>query len=220
MPNTNTYQYELDGELVATAHPILTGRDIHAKAGHTPVSNFVLIKIGDLSSSSIGLEEEIHLKCGEAPVLLSFNSDRVFSLLINERGYEWGDEEISATDIRRHAAIPDDHELVLDSDGDHLISDDDVVRLKHKGVERIRSRPAEKICIVVNTRQKWVEPGKITFAELIALAFPDMPQGPNTAFTVSYRKGTGDKPEGTLIEGEMVKLKKGMVFNVSATDKS
>jgi len=105
---------------------------------------------------------------------------------------------------------------------DHLkaIEDDDVVRLDPKGVERIRSRLPEKICIIVNTRQKWVEPGRLAFMEVVALAFPDLPVGPNTAFTVSYRKGCGDAPEGTLIEGESVKLKKGMVFNVSATDKS
>lgn len=220
MPDTNTYTYQLDGELVTTADPVLTGREIRAKAGHNPASDIVLIMIGDATSTSIGLEEEVHLTGDSVPILLSFESDRVYSLVINERGYEWGAEEISAADIRRHASIPDDHELVLDSAGDRPISDDDVVRLKRKGVERIRSRPVEKICIIVNTREKWVEPGKITFAELIALAFPNVPQGPNTAFTVSFRKGRGDKPEGTLIEGEMVKLKKGMVFNVSATDKS
>ncbi len=220
MPDTNTYSYQLDGELVATTDPVLTGREIRAKAGHNPASNIVLIVIGDATSMSIGLEEEICLTAGNVAVFLSFESDRVFSTVINERGYEWGAEEISASDIRHYASIPDDHEIVLDSAGDKLIGDDDVVRLKRKGVERIRSRPAEKLCIMVNTREKWVEPGKITFVELIVLAFPDEPQGSNTAFTVSFRRGRGDKPEGTLIDGEMVKLKKGMVFNVSATDKS
>jgi Multiubiquitin len=39
-------------------------------------------------------------------------------------------------------------------------------------------------------------------------------------FTVTYRRGEGNKPEGTLVEGETVKVKEGMIFNVTATDKS
>ena len=39
-------------------------------------------------------------------------------------------------------------------------------------------------------------------------------------FTVTYRRGRGDKPEGTLVEGGQVRAKNRMVFNVTATDKS
>jgi hypothetical protein len=39
-------------------------------------------------------------------------------------------------------------------------------------------------------------------------------------FTISFRRGHGNKPEGSLLADETVKLKDGMVFVVSATDKS
>jgi hypothetical protein len=39
-------------------------------------------------------------------------------------------------------------------------------------------------------------------------------------FTITYRRGQGNKPEGTLDDGDTVKLKEGMIFNVTATDKS
>ena len=39
-------------------------------------------------------------------------------------------------------------------------------------------------------------------------------------FTVTYTRGEGHKPQGTLVEGETVKVKDGMIFNVTATDKS
>ncbi|WP_408626473.1 multiubiquitin domain-containing protein [Amycolatopsis thermoflava] len=39
-------------------------------------------------------------------------------------------------------------------------------------------------------------------------------------FTVTFRRGSGHKPEGTLRPGETVKVKEGMIFNVTATDKS
>ena len=57
-------------------------------------------------------------------------------------------------------------------------------------------------------------------AQLVALAFDTPPTGENIVFTITYRRGHGDKPEGSLVEGETVKIKKGMIFNVTATDKS
>ena len=74
--------------------------------------------------------------------------------------------------------------------------------------------------IIVNGRQKVVTKKELTFAEIIALAFDPIPTGPNIVFTVTYRRGEGNKPEGSLTEGEAVKVKEGMIFNVTATDKS
>lgn len=220
MPNADTFQYELDGQAVVTNDGIIAGRDIRSKAGLNPVSNYVLIELGDMSSRSIGLEEAINLTGVTLPVFRSFKSDRTFSLTINERGYEWGDTEISAADIRTIASIPDDHELILDSNRDRVIGDDDCVRLRPKGVERILSRAPEKVCIFVNTVEEYVQPGEISFSDLAKLAFPELEITPTTEFTVSYRKGQNDDPAGSLISGETVKVKKGMIFDVTATDKS
>lgn len=79
---------------------------------------------------------------------------------------------------------------------------------------------AKEFSIIVNGRQKVVIENEISFAEIIALAFDNPPTGPNIIFTVTYRKGENHKPEGTLIAGAKVKVKDGMVFNVTATDKS
>ncbi len=220
MPNANTFQYELDGKTVTTNDDIISGRIIRTIAGLNPASNYILIELGDMTSRSIGLEEETDLHENPFPVFRSFKSDRAFSLTINERGYEWGDEEISATDVRTIATIPDDHELILDSKRDRPIDDGDCVRLKAKGVERILSRPIERICIFINTVEEYVELGKLSFSALAKLAFPDLVVTPNTEFTVTYRKGANAKPEGSLISGESVKVKKGMIFDVTATDKS
>lgn len=74
--------------------------------------------------------------------------------------------------------------------------------------------------IIVNARPKVVTKKELSFAEIVALAFDNPPQGPNIVFTITYRRGEGQKPEGSLIEGETVKIKEGMIFNVTATDKS
>ncbi len=74
--------------------------------------------------------------------------------------------------------------------------------------------------IIVNGRAKVVTQKELSFAEVVALAFDNPPQGENIVFTVTYRRGEGNKPEGSLLEGETVKIKDGMIFNVTATDKS
>ena len=79
---------------------------------------------------------------------------------------------------------------------------------------------AKQVTIVVNGRERQVDKDQLTYQEVLALAFDPVPSGPNVYFTVTYRRGHGDKPEGTLAEGGVVKVKEGMIFNVSQTDKS
>lgn len=78
----------------------------------------------------------------------------------------------------------------------------------------------KEFTIIVNGRKKVVTAKELSFAEVVALAFDTPPTGQNIVFTVTYRKGDDHKPEGTLVEGEKVKIKDGMIFNVTATDKS
>ena len=79
----------------------------------------------------------------------------------------------------------------------------------------------KEITIIVNGRKKTVGiREELTFDELVALAFDNPPTGEFIEFTITYRRGVGNKPEGTLVEGEIVRVKDGMIFNVTATDKS
>ena len=78
----------------------------------------------------------------------------------------------------------------------------------------------KKVTIIVNTRTETVSKGDISYAEIVALAFPNPPAGDNVSFIVTYRRGHGDKPEGTLVEGQTVKVKDGMIFDVSSNNKS
>lgn len=84
-----------------------------------------------------------------------------------------------------------------------------------------QSRQKEKtFTIIVNTREEQVPGPEVTFQQIIDLAFPGAPSGPLIVYTVTYRRGQGNKPEGSLVEGGSVKVKEGMIFNVTRTDKS
>ena len=79
----------------------------------------------------------------------------------------------------------------------------------------------KEITIYVNSRPKEVPARELlSFDEVVALAFPNPDKNPNIVYTVTYRKGEGKKPQGTLVEGEFVKVKDGMIFDVTRTDKS
>lgn len=81
-------------------------------------------------------------------------------------------------------------------------------------------RGEHEIPIFVNGRKKAVAPGILSFEALVQLAFDPVPAGPNILFTITYRRGPKENPDGNLFPGGSVVLKPAMVFNVSATDKS
>jgi len=81
-------------------------------------------------------------------------------------------------------------------------------------------KPHQTVTIVVNGRPHEVPKREVSFAEMVDIAFPGQSQGNNICFTITFKRGHGGKPEGTLVEGESVKAKEGMVVNVTRTDKS
>lgn len=76
------------------------------------------------------------------------------------------------------------------------------------------------VTIVVNGRETPVPKDELTYDEVLAVAFPNPPTGVDVLITVTYRRGHGEKPEGTLLPGGTLKVKDGMIVNVTATDKS
>jgi hypothetical protein len=74
--------------------------------------------------------------------------------------------------------------------------------------------------IIVNTREKTLQGKVVTYDQIVALAFETIPSGENIEITVLYRDGPGPDKEGTLAPNGSVRIKKDMIFDVTATDKS
>lgn len=73
--------------------------------------------------------------------------------------------------------------------------------------------------IVEGTAHEWPK-GEITYPEVVTLEVPDYPQHPEITYSVKYKNGHGNKPEGILSPGASVKVKEGMIFSVSPTGQS
>jgi hypothetical protein len=73
--------------------------------------------------------------------------------------------------------------------------------------------------IVEGTPHEWPK-DEITYAEVVTLEVPDYAQHTEITYSVKYKRGQGNKPEGTLSPGGSVKVKEGMIFSVSETGQS
>lgn len=73
--------------------------------------------------------------------------------------------------------------------------------------------------IVEGTPHEWPK-GEITYAEVVTLEVPTYSQHPEITYSVKYKNGHGNKPEGILSPGGSVKVKEGMIFSVSETGQS
>ena len=64
-----------------------------------------------------------------------------------------------------------------------------------------------------------VDEGTDSYAEVVTLEDPQYPQHPERIYSVTYERGHGEK-KGVLSPGGSVKVKEGMEFDVTATNRS
>jgi len=117
-------------------------------------------------------------------------------------------------------SLPADRELFREIEGDR---EDELIPRSEAPLhltedEHFHSERAYEI--IVNTRRKNVTKAKLSFNAVVHLAYDPVPTGPNILFTVMYRHGPRQNPEGDMVEGQIVRLKDGMVFDVKHTDRS
>jgi hypothetical protein len=113
------------------------------------------------------------------------------------------------------------HDLYREAEAD---TEDEVIRrdssiIEVKRDEHFYSGPKE-LTIIVNAQRKPVTRRRLSYDEIVSLAFNPPPTGANILITIVYRKGPRRNPEGTLQKGKTVRIKEGMIFNVRATDLS
>jgi hypothetical protein len=127
-------------------------------------------------------------------------------------------------DLYRLGHVPHDHVLYREVHGDRedqlVPIDDTAIRLRQDEHFYSAEHHERGHAIIVNGRPKTVHQAKLSYTQVIALAFDPVPTGPNWEFTVTYRNGPRFNPQGTLVDGGVVRIRKGMIFNVTATDKS
>jgi hypothetical protein len=75
--------------------------------------------------------------------------------------------------------------------------------------------------INVNGRNKnWIR-DEISFTDVIALAFSLFdPEKTYIEYTLTYSHGPKDKPQGSMVSGDSIKIIDRMIFNITATNRA
>lgn len=107
--------------------------------------------------------------------------EKVYSVFINGEKYEWDDQQISGSDVRRIGGIPLEDEIYLtlkQPKEEKKINDDTIVDLSNPGIEKFFSKKEEHtkfVQIIINGKEKSIIRGEHTVNEIKILG--DIQQG-------------------------------------------
>lgn len=91
----------------------------------------------------------------------------------------------------------------------------------HEQHENSSSHHQKKsVTIYINGTPKVVQKERLSFEEIVALAFDNPPTGDGVQFTVQYSRGHSSHSKGSLVEGQSVQVIEGMEFDVTSTNRS
>ncbi|MBN2068428.1 MAG: multiubiquitin domain-containing protein [Opitutales bacterium] len=164
---------------------------------------------GNVFYSKVSNRQNDHTNCKE-PAKLALSVDDKFEIV--------GLEEFMLETLSQIFEIDEDLSIYRDyeSPNDEALSSEEKIQFKDGPV--FYTRPLQ-IEIIVNGQQHLVAKSKITYTEVVSLAFPN-PDFARIAYTISYKRGPKQNPQGTMSDGDIVKIKNRMIFNVTPTDKS
>lgn len=216
---------QLHDRNVIVDDPVPTGRQILQAAAAAPAAEhslYVFLASGDFED--VRLDETFDLRDRPVTRFVVFRTDRAYKFTVNDRQLEWGKPTITGAALYLLAKASAEDALFLSVRGgtDRLIEPSEIVDLNAPGIERFISapRPPTTFEIVVNARPEIVGNKRVTFEQVVQLAFPG-PHGPNIVFSMTYRHAASQPHAGELGPGGSVEVKKqGTIFNVTKTDKS
>lgn len=205
--------------------PVPLGRQILESAGLDPRSDYSLFAIlatGEFED--VRLDEPFDLRGRGAERFVAFATDRDYKLTVDGRSVAWGKPAIKGAQLYTLANAEGDMGVFLEVRGgtDRLIDPGELVDLTAPGVERFITAPKGQLTIeiIVNGRPHTVTGRKVTFEQLVQLAFPGSQPAQNVAYSITYQKAASDPHKGDLGVGGVVQIKNGTIFNVTKTVQS
>ncbi|MCD2323061.1 multiubiquitin domain-containing protein [Sphingomonas sp. IC-56] len=161
----------------------------------------------------------------ETPTFRTFRGTKLYHLRVNGVSWDWGGPAIIEEEIRSILGVGEDHE-VRSQPGQAPMRPGSVLDLTGPWppqVEVERAAPVtHMVPININGRPVVLDRPEVTFEDLVGKAFPgtSLESAGSRSLTVTYRRGPPERPEGSLIAREAIRLTGGEVFSVTATDKS
>lgn len=216
----------LEYQRVDLVDPVPTGRQILAAAGFGDEDGNVLCAIlesGDFEE--VRLDETFDLRARGVERFIVFRTDRIYRLMLNGHQLLWGEATLQGAVLYTLGDVGPDDAVYVDVRGgaDRLIEPADVIDLSKPEVERFitAKRPDPGYEIIVNTREEVVPNARVTFEQVVQIAFPGATDEAKVCFSMTFRHAASIPHSGELSRGGVVEVKrKGTVFNVTRTVQS
>lgn len=214
-------KFVIEGKEYETFDQYKTGAELK-KVGGIPLDSEMYLSISEpYKDELIENDKQVNLA---RPEIEYFFVKRKLQFTINKTPFTWYKQFITGAEIRELGNIDPKDDLYLDIKPgyeDDFILNDEIIDLARPGTEHFVSinKPVSLTIIVNASPRSWTEK-TISFEQVVILAFGSYDNNPNRGYTVTYSRGTGSKPEGTMVKGSVVKVKNKMIFDVTATDKS
>ncbi len=220
----------VDDRLIPMPRRRLKARDILYQSGATAEGTLVR----DLNSpNDIGFEPETQVDLAQGNVFRTVaeacerrhvapSESPKLAFIVDDRWEVTIQAKQTAESLRGLLGLQERVELLRDfeSPNDEPIEDGERVAFQDGPVFVTRKADDREITIIVRGRPRKVSGRSISFAQVVALAYNPVRTEPFIVYTVSYSRGPKANPEGDLFPGQIVKIKEGMVFCVTETDKS
>lgn len=224
------YEFEVDGRRVVTELASVTAADVAALAGLVPPDAYAFVRIDLGRACRVSPDEAIALD-GVTPRFRSGRATTAWRLQVDGEPWDWLAPSVLASDIRAITGVPD-HQQVRVVDSPEAIAESGLIDLSRgEALVTFGAQPPavlpvapamrpRGVPVVINGRPRELANPNATFEDLVKLAFPELAIGAGNAFTVTYRRGAADRPDGSLVPRQAARLAPGAVINVSATNRS
>ncbi|GAB4159360.1 MAG: hypothetical protein Tsb0033_13790 [Winogradskyella sp.] len=218
------FVFKINQKRFESNEPKITGRELLTIANLTPVEDFELLyKINEKGFEPIQLDEIVDLKTAG---IEGFKAKpyRKLKIRVDDKQYEVEECFMTPLEIMDLAGInPDRFYLKEIRKGNVEVSYKDDVEHKiaiTKASCFVSCEREEIKCVIVNAREKAWSNEKISFDDVVKLAYGEVSTNPNVIYTINYKRGVPSKPEGSMVKGEVIYVKNKMIFNVTQTNRS
>ncbi|WP_338357168.1 multiubiquitin domain-containing protein [Yeosuana marina] len=218
------YYFKINKKRFESSKSKITGRELLSIANLTPVEDFELLyRVNEKGFTPIQLDEIVDLK---TVGIEGFKAKPYKKLKIKVDNEQYEVEECFMTpiEIMEVASINADRFYLKEiRKGNVEVSYKDDVEHKISITKMscfVSCKREEVKCIIVNAREKAWNNEKISYEDVVKLAYGSIPDNPNVIYTIVYKNGVPSKPEGSLAKGAVIYVKNKMIFNVVPSNKS
>ncbi|WIL43065.1 multiubiquitin domain-containing protein [Pantoea agglomerans] len=200
----------------------ITGAEIAEAFGARPAIEYrIYVQLENCDIENLRVNEKVDIKKEKRFFVVKGDAD--YSFIVDGVNLLWP-KPLNGLSIKKLIKATPDKQIFLEKKdvADALISDTDIVDIQDAGLEKLYTKKVadKNINIIVEGALHIWHKDTISYEEVVTLEVPDYASHPEVTYSVKYKKGVGEKPEGILSKGAYVKVKDGMVFNVSETGQS